>query len=125
MLALESNPMLITQRDQRLLGPIQVLDERGSPHNLSIAPTTFLFRAFDRPGGTALFQMGSNSGAVSGGKCLISTGKASGHFFVSMASQAIPSTTSPGRYPTEIAITSGDVSRVFQGPMILVSELLK
>lgn len=120
---LEPNPMLIRQHDQRVIGPMQVLDEDGSPHNLSVAPTTFLWRGFDRPGGTALFTVGSNSGAVSGGKCLLSTGKASGHFYCSMASQMTSGAT-PGRYATEVNIVSGNVSRVFDGPMIVISERL-
>lgn len=121
---LEPNPMILRQHDARKIGPFQVLDEDGTPHNLSVAPTKFLWRAFDRPGGTALFTVGSNSGSASGGRILISTGKASGHFFLSMTSQAISNAT-PGHYPTEVEIQSqASQTRTFEGPMLIVQERL-
>ena len=121
---LESNPLLIRQHDERVFGPFQVLDEKGVPHNLSVAPVTFRFRAYDRPGGTKMFETGSNGGQASGGKMLLSTGKAFGHYYWSAASQAI-STNAPGLYPTEVEITSGNVVRTFDGPILHVIERLK
>ena len=121
---LESNPLLIRQHDERVFGPFQVLDEKGTPYNLSVADRKLRLRAYPRPGGTALFEVGSESLQASGGRLLISTGKASGHYYWSAASQAI-STNAPGPYPTEVEITSGNVVRTFAGPILQVIERLK
>lgn len=123
MPVLESNPLFLRQQDERVVGPIQLLDTDGTPHNLSVANLALRWAAFDRPGGTELFTLTSESLAASGGKLLISTSKESGHFYASMSSNKI-STSSPGYYPTEIFYKSGNVARTVPGPMLILVEKL-
>lgn len=122
---LESNPMIIRQHDARVLGPFQVLDEDGTPVSLS-TDRDLRWRAYDRPGGTLLFSVGSITASGNGGSLILSTGKESGHFFHSMTSQAIGSAL-PGPYPTEFHVSIGTSGgrRTFEGPMLLVQERLQ
>ena len=123
---LESNPLLIRQHDERVFGPFQVLDEKGTPVNLSVANQNVTWRAFDRPGGTQLFALTGVTASADGGRLLLSTGKASGHVFCSMTSQAI-SSTAPGIYPTEwmYSIGTSGRRRTVSGPILQVIERLK
>lgn len=123
-LPIPANPLMIRQGDERVVGPIQVLDDAGDPYNLSVTAQTPRWICRTRPGGSAIFEIGSASLAASGGKLLMSTGKASGHFYCSMSSQAV-STHAPGPYPTEFEIKSGNIARSFEGPLLIVQERLK